>query len=140
MKTAIAVAAAAMIAHGAPASDVHDATPPQETTTRIFERDLPNAPGKALVAVEVVYPPGGASPSHTHAESSFIYAYVLSGAIVSAVDDEAPRVYRAGQSWHELPGARHRVSRNASRTEPARLLAIFVVNPGERELSFPERE
>lgn len=109
-----------------------------ETTTRIFEQALPNAPGKVLVAAEVLYPPGAASPPHTHPHSSFIYAYVLSGEIVSAVDDEPPRVYRPGESWHELPGARHRVSRNASPTKPAKLLAIFIVDPGEKQLTFPE--
>ena len=117
------------LAHGPAAED---------TTTRIFERDLPNVPGKVLLAAEVLYPPGGATPSHTHPTSAFIYAYVLSGEIESAVDDEEPRVYRAGEAWYEAPGARHRVSRNASNTKPAKLLAIFVVDPGERELVFRE--
>ncbi|KAA2242352.1 cupin domain-containing protein [Salinarimonas soli] len=119
-------------------AQAHDPEAPRETSTPIFTRDLPNVPGKAMIAAEVVYPPGGASPAHRHPDTAFIYAYVLSGEVVSAVDDEAPRVYRAGESWTEMPGARHRVSRNASATEPAKLLAIFVADSGGRQLVFPE--
>jgi quercetin dioxygenase-like cupin family protein len=115
-----------------------DKTTNHETATPIFKHELPNVPGKSLIAVEVEYPPGAASPSHTHAKSAFIYAYVLSGKIESAVDDEEPRIYRAGESWHEVPGAHHRVSRNASETEPAKLLAIFVLDPDEQKVTFPD--
>ena len=146
MKHALLVAGAAILAATAAPADAHGpaqgATPaggaPTETTTRIFERELPNVPGKSLVAAEVLYPPGGATASHTHPKSAFIYAYVLSGEITSAVDDEMPRVYRAGESWYEVPGSHHRVSRNASDTKPAKLLAIFVVDPRERQLRFPD--
>jgi quercetin dioxygenase-like cupin family protein len=115
-----------------------DKAPMRETATPIFKHELPNVPGKSLIAVEVEYPPGAASPSHTHAKSAFIYAYVLSGEIISAVDDQQPRVYQAGESWYETPGAHHRVSRNASDTEPAKLLAIFVLDPGEQKVTFPD--
>jgi len=108
------------------------------TATPIFSRELPNVAGKSLLAVEVTYPPGGGSPPHRHPPSAFIYAYVVSGEIVSAVDDEKPRVYRAGESFYESPGAHHRVSRNASRTRPAKLLAVFVKSTGKDELVLPD--
>jgi len=63
---------------------------------------------------------------------------VVSGEIVSAVDDEKPRVYRARESFYEAPGAHHRVSRNASRTKSAKLLAVFVKNTGKDELVLPD--
>jgi quercetin dioxygenase-like cupin family protein len=125
-------------AHGPEQGGTQDGVKLHETVTPLFKRALPNVPGKALTAVEVSYPPGAASPSHTHPKSAFIYAYVLSGEIVSAVDDEKPRVYRAGESWYEAPGARHVVSRNASKDKPARLLAIFIADPGQEQLVFPE--
>jgi quercetin dioxygenase-like cupin family protein len=75
-----------------------------ETVTKNFELAIPNIPGKSLLAVEVDYAPGAASPSHTHAESAFIYAYVISGAIESKVNDGATRIYRAGESWSEPAG------------------------------------
>ena len=125
-------------AHGAKHPVMQADVKPRETATPIFERELPNFPGKSLLAVEVVYPPGTASPSHRHPKSAFIYAYVVSGEVVSAVDDERPRLYRAGESWYEAPGAHHRVSRNASKTKPAKLLAVFVKDSGRGQLVFPD--
>ena len=106
-----------------------------ETVTPHFEQAIPNIPGKSLVALVVDYAPGGASPSHTHAKSAFIFAYVLSGEIESQVNDETKRVYRAGESWYETPGSSHLVSRNASKVEPATLLAVFVVDTDDKNLT-----
>ena len=111
-----------------------------ETITPHFEQVIPNIPGKSLVALVVDYAPGGASPAHTHAKSAFIFAYVLSGEIESQVNDEPKRVYRAGESWYETPGSTHRVSRNASKTEPAKLLAVFVVDTDDKKLTTPVTE
>ena len=102
-----------------------------------FEADIPNIPGKSLIAVEVDYAPGQASPPHTHAKSAFIYAYVVSGAVESKVNDGETRVYGAGESWSEAPGAIHSISRNASKTEPAKLLAIFVLDTDDKALTTP---
>jgi quercetin dioxygenase-like cupin family protein len=108
-----------------------------ETITRHFEQAIPNIPGKSLVALVVDYTPGGASPSHTHAKSAFIFAYVLSGEIESQVNDGPKRVYRVGESFYETPGSSHPVSRNASKTEPAKLLAVFVVDTDDEALTTP---
>ena len=111
---------------------------PGDSVKPNFSHAIPNIPGKSLVAVEVSYPPGGASQPHTHAKSAFIYAYVVSGAIESQVNDEPARVYTAGQAFYEEPGAQHRISRNASKTEPAKLLAVFVVNTDDTALTTPQ--
>jgi quercetin dioxygenase-like cupin family protein len=108
-----------------------------DKVTKNFEQAIPNIPGKSVIAFVVDYAPGGASVPHTHAKSSFIYAYVVSGSIESKVNDGAARVYKAGESWSEPPGASHPVSRNASKTEPARLLAVFVVDTDDKELTTP---
>ena len=108
-----------------------------EKVTPHFEQAISNIPGKSLVAVVVDYAPGGASPSHTHAKSAFIFGYVLSGEIESQVNDEPKRVYRAGESFYETPGSRHPVSRNASKTAPAKLLAVFVVDTDDKQLTTP---
>ena len=108
-----------------------------ETVTKNFEAAIPNIPGKSLVALQVEYRPGAASPSHTHAKSAFIYAYVISGAIESKVNGGEMRIYRAGESWSEAPGATHSISRNASKTEPAKLLAVFVLDTNDDPLTTP---
>jgi len=89
--------------------------------------------------VLVEYGPNGSSPAHTHAGSAFIVATVLAGAIRSRVNDGPERVYAAGESFAEMPGDRHGVSANASAAEPARLLAVFVVDTGETVLTTPIR-
>ncbi|CAO4143552.1 Cupin 2 conserved barrel domain protein [Methylorubrum extorquens] len=64
---------------------------------------------------------------------------MLEGAIRSRVNDGPERVYRAGESFTEMPGDRHPVSANASATEPARLLAVFVLDSDETRLTTPIR-
>jgi quercetin dioxygenase-like cupin family protein len=107
--------------------------------SKIFERELPNVPGKSMRAVLVEYGPGAESPSHRHPASAFIYATVLEGEIRSKVNDEPERVFKAGESWTEMPGDHHKVSANASSTKPARLLAIFVVDTTEQEILIPDK-
>ena len=77
---------------------------------------------------------GGKSMAHRHAGS--VLAYVLEGAIRSGINDEEPKVYKAGESFFEPPGSTHSVSENASETEPARLLAIIVA-PEDEKLTVP---
>ncbi len=109
-----------------------------ETVTVAADQPIPNLPGKRLVSLIVDYAPGGSTAAHRHAGSAFIYAYVLSGEIRSQVDDEPARVYRAGEAWFENPGAHHRVSANASKTKPARLLAVFIVDAADDQLVSPD--
>jgi quercetin dioxygenase-like cupin family protein len=105
--------------------------------TLVYQHELPNVPGKSIKGVLVEYGPGGYSASHTHAKSAFIYATVLEGAIRSQVNDGPVTTYKAGESFSELPGDRHVVSANASKTKPAKLLAVFVVDTNETELTIP---
>jgi quercetin dioxygenase-like cupin family protein len=113
------------------AHDVGDKVTPN------FEQAIPNIPGKSLITVVVDYPPGAASRSHAHARSAFIYAYVVAGEIQSKVNEGKTRTYTAGQSWSEPPGASHPISRNASKTKPAKLLAVFVVDTDDKALTTP---
>jgi quercetin dioxygenase-like cupin family protein len=105
--------------------------------TLVYQHELPNVPGKSVKGVLVEYGPGGYSSGHTHAKSAFIYATVLEGAIKSQINDGPVTVYKAGQSFSEMPGDRHGVSANASETEPAKLLAVFVVDTDEKVLTIP---
>ena len=108
--------------------------------TLVYEHALPNVPGKSIKGVLVEYGPGGTSSAHTHPKSAFIYATVLEGAIRSSVNDGPVVTYRTGQSFSEMPGDRHSVSANASQTAPAKLLAVFVVDTDEKELTTPSKK
>ena len=122
----------------APTAGSKHGAPLRETVTVAADEPIPNLPGKRLVTHIVDYPPGASSAPHRHAGSAFIYAYVLSGEIRSQIDDEPVRVYRPGETWFERPGSYHRVSENASDTEPARLLAVLIVDAADEQLVIPD--
>lgn len=105
--------------------------------TVVFEQDLPNVPGKKMRVVLVEYGPGGYSPGHTHPDSAFIYARVLQGAIKSQINDGPEETFQAGEAFTESPGSRHAVSANASETEEAKLLAVFVLDSDEDKILTP---
>lgn len=96
----------------------------------IFQHDLPeiNLRGWSVTVVEVKYPPGGASNAHRHPGLTF--AYVLEGEIASKVGDDPEKTYATGEMFMETPGQLHAVSRNASSTKPARLLALLLAEKG----------
>lgn len=101
------------------------------TVTPVRVEALANAPGQELTAVVVSYPPGGTTPIHHHAGSTF--AYILSGAIRSQVSGQKEsRVYTAGESFFEPAGSTHLVSANASKTEPAKFLVVFIAPKGAK--------
>lgn len=96
----------------------------------VLQQDLPelNLSGWSLTAVEVSYGPGEGSGAHRH--PGLTIAYVLEGSIRSKVGDGAEQTYTAGQMFIEAPEQIHAVSRNASNTEPAKLLAILLTRKG----------
>ena len=129
--TLIAVVTLAPAAHAEPAPENSDQNP---AVRPVFDQPT-NVSGKSLQAVTVSYPPGAKSASHHHAKSAFIMAYVISGAIRSQLEGEPARVYHAGETWSEAPGAHHTISENASATEPAELLAVFLLDTGDGPLT-----
>ncbi|MDP9810461.1 quercetin dioxygenase-like cupin family protein [Rhizobium tibeticum] len=131
---AIGLLCAAIIAVPAAAADKsHNAN-----VTVVFDHKLPNVPGKSMRGVLVEYGPGGYNPSHMHPKSAFIYATVIEGSIKSQVNGGEVKVYKTGENWMEVPGDHHQVSANASETEPAKLLAVFVVDTDETKLVYPD--
>ena len=86
------------------------------------------SPGKRVTVVRVFYGPGGFTPPHHHAGS--VTAYVTKGEIRSQLGGGPVETFKVGQSFFEPPGSTHLVSANASTTEPAELIAIFVADEG----------
>jgi quercetin dioxygenase-like cupin family protein len=100
----------------------------QDVVEPITSHALPNVPGKRVTVVRVYYGPGGFTPPHTHAGS--VTAYVTKGEIRSQLGGGPVETFKVGQSFFEPPGSTHLVSANASNTEPAELIAIFVADEG----------
>ncbi|MDK4717798.1 cupin domain-containing protein [Rhizobium sp. CNPSo 3968] len=138
--------AAAALAASLAAAQAHDVTKPalaydtkDAKVTLVYEHPLPDVPGKSIKAALVEYGPGGYSAAHTHAKSALIYATILEGAVMSAVNGGETKTFTAGQNFTELPGDRHDVSANASKSEPAKLLAVFVVDTDDTILTTPRK-
>ncbi|MCV7089487.1 cupin domain-containing protein [Mycobacterium interjectum] len=129
-----ALAIAAMLAPAAHAEPTPESSDQKPVVRTVFNQPT-NVPGKSLEAVTVSYLPGARSGAHHHAKSAFIMAYVISGEIRSQVEGEPARVYHAGETWREAPGAHHTISENASATQPAELLAVFLLDTGDGPLT-----
>ena len=123
---------------GAAAQPVPERT--ASTRRDVIKQRLPGEPERDIALVEVTYPPGTGSPPHMHANG--VMAFVVSGTIVSKVGNGPEQTFHAGDAWWEPEGAIHRVSRNASFTESATLLAIYIAPKGAMpaDLMKPLRE
>lgn len=100
-----------------------------EKVRPIMHQFLPDVPDRKVTMVTVSYEPGQASKPHLHPGS--VFAYVLEGSVVSQLEGEEAKTYTQGQSWYEPPRAHHLVSRNASDSQPAKLLVWLL--GGENE-------
>lgn len=111
-------------------AQVVNAQSPAGGSKMVFQHDVPDMTLKdwSVTAVEVSYGPGERSPAHRH--PGITIAYVLEGEILSKVGDEPEKTYTAGQMFLETPGQLHAVSRNASATRPAKLLAVLLAAKG----------
>jgi quercetin dioxygenase-like cupin family protein len=114
----------------------HDTDATSESVAPRLQMPIPNLPGKSFTSAIVTFPPGAKAGPHRHGDA-FVYAYVLSGSVRSQLDDQAAKVYRAGEDWFEAPGAHHKVTQNISKRAPARLLVVFV-SPTGTPLKTPD--
>ena len=110
----------------------HAQTPaPAAPRPPVFLHDLPNVnlEGWQVTVSWVDYPPGRVGAPHKHA--GFVLAYVLEGEVIAKITDQGPeRTFKTGEMFYEQPGATHEVSKNASATVPARLLAMIFAPKG----------
>ena len=109
---------------------------PLDKIELIATHALPNVPGKRVTIVRVSYGPGGFTKPHRHAGT--VTAYVTKGQIRSQLGGGPLETFSVGQSFFEPPGATHIVSANASTTEPAELVAVFVADEGAELTTFLE--
>jgi quercetin dioxygenase-like cupin family protein len=116
------------------------ATPSASPRPPVFKHDLPNVTMDdwEVTVSYVDYAPGRVGAAHRH--PGFVLAYVLEGAVVARISGQGEETtYTAGQMFYEQPGATHEVSKNASQTQPARLLAMIFAKKGST-LTTPVQE
>ena len=99
-----------------------------EKVVSLQQKDLTDIPGKEGLMVTVEIAPGESVPKHRH--NSDVFAYVLSGTIVTQVQGQSAKTVHAGETFCEAPADIHLASRNPSKTVPTRLLVFFVKDKG----------
>lgn len=111
---------------------------PTTTVKPLSCEKLPNVPGKSITTALVEFPPNAYTPRHRHPGS--VMAFVLKGTLRSQLEGSPAGTYTAGQTWFEPPGAIHLFAENASASEPAELLAIFIADDDCGPLTIPDRD
>ena len=122
---------AELLASGSDAGAQAPAAPAPAGLPPVFKHDLPNVTMDdwEVTVTYVDYAPGRVGGAHRH--PGFVLAYVLEGAVVTRISGQGDeQTYTAGQMFYEQPGATHEVSKNASQTQPARLLAMIFAKKG----------
>src|SRR5262250_567565 len=94
----------------------------------LFKMDLADYAGKEGLMIEVSYPPGAQDMVHRHNAHAFVY--VIEGQIVMQLKGQPAVTLKAGQTFYEGPSDVHVVGRNASSTEPARLVVVLLKAKG----------
>jgi quercetin dioxygenase-like cupin family protein len=120
--------AAATVGTFASASAQATPSPNAVSRTGLLKRALPPGDFREVEAVLIELPPGAAAPRHRHDVA--VVAYVLEGTVANQFDGGALQIHRTGESWWESPGTVHDVARNASSTDKARLLIVFIGEVG----------
>ena len=121
MKRTILLLVLASLVAGAAVAEEAKVTP-------LLSKELTGSPGKEGLMMVVEYPPGNADPIHRHNAHGFIY--VLEGSVVMQVKGGKQVTLTSGQTFYEGPDDVHVVGRNASSTQPAKLLVFFVKDKG----------
>ena len=114
--------------------DGADEASQEAKATPVISKLLPDFPGKEVVMLTVTYPPGHSGPVHKHNANGFIY--VLEGSVELAVNGGEPVTLGPGQTFYEGPNDIHTISRNASKTRPAKFL-VFLIKDKDAPISAP---
>ena len=124
---------AAMLAGSATFAHAADA-PAEAKVQPLMTKDLTGIPNKEGTMLTVQYLPGGSSLPHRH--DAHVFVYVLEGSVKMQVDGQPAVTLTAGQTFYENPGDVHRLSANASPTQPAKIL-VFMVKDKDKPATRP---
>ena len=123
LATALVLYFSAYVPQAARASE-----PPQPVVTPLTLKDLPDVPGKEMLMISVVYPPGAVE--HIHRHDAYAIVYVLEGSIIEGVRGGKEVTLTPGQTFYEGPGDVHTIGRNASTTKPAKFVVVLLKKKG----------
>jgi quercetin dioxygenase-like cupin family protein len=120
--TALVLSFSVQLTHPARASE------PEPAVAPLMLKELADLPGKEMLMISVVYPPG--TVEHVHRHDAHAFVYVLEGSIVEGVRGGKEVTLTPGQTFYEGPGDVHTVGRNASKTKPAKFIVVMLKKKG----------
>jgi quercetin dioxygenase-like cupin family protein len=103
---------------------------PATKVTALMKQAIAEYPGHEVTMITLDIPPGGGSLPHRH-PGHHTFGYVLEGAYKIKLDNGPETILTRGQTFYEAPGQLHAVSRNASDTEPAKVLVVMLAQSGK---------
>jgi quercetin dioxygenase-like cupin family protein len=111
---------------------------PATKATQLMKQPIAEFPGHEVIMTTLDIPPGGGSVPHRH-PTTYNFGYVVEGAYRIKLDDGPERVLTKGDIFYEAPNQLHAVSRNASNTEPAKVLVVGIAEIG-KPTTVPEKQ
>ena len=120
---------AIVISFGMLASGVAAAQDQPIKRTELLRSDLADVPGKQTVIYVADVVPGGEGQRHTHHGDE--YVYILEGTLTIKPDGKDPITLSKGQASHMAPADGIHAAMNGSKSEPAKVLVILVVEKGK---------
>lgn len=114
----------------APSASAQQAAAAAQTVSApLLSKDIPEFAGKEVVMSTVTYPAGVASAPHRHDAHTFVY--VLEGSVIMQVAGGQALTLGPGQTFYENPTDVHATSKNASQTQPAKILVFMLKDKGK---------
>ena len=113
--------ASALVVVGIQAASAGQESPKLEV---LLSQELADMEERDMSVIYLEYPPGTGTDAHRHPAHTVVY--VISGQVESSLDDSAPVIYGAGESWYESPMQLHATFRNPSETETFKAIAVMV--------------
>ena len=109
--------------------------------TQLSQRDIiEKLDGKAASAtvVEVTFEPGQKDSPHRH--TGPVFGYVLEGEYEWAIDDNKPKIFKAGDTFYEPTGCLHGIGRNPSTKDKTRFIAVVLHPEDAKDIVIPEKK
>jgi quercetin dioxygenase-like cupin family protein len=123
----VAVAAAVSLAVAVNIGRSQAAPAPLARTTQLLTQALPDLPGREVRITLLERGPGAASPPHRH-PGHHVFGYVIEGTYEFGLNNQPPRLLKAGDVFYEPPGALHSTSRNPSKDQNMKIVIFMVAD------------
>ena len=88
--------------------------------------------------LEVTLAPGEVEAAHRHPGPAF--GYILEGEYEWAIDNNKPKVFKAGDTFYEPTGCLHGIGSNPSTKDRTRFIAVVLHPEDAKDIVIPEKK